>query len=133
MEIRSFLTEIDLDDLFGIVPRTAGVGHKDGLKQSEEGDTNEIADKEIWVKERQGQGEAEDNGEDIIHAFLCVLGTNPHNLLAVFVRGRAGIEPHVLFDIDHSPIGAGHDCLAGGTSKPINDGSSHYQTKNNLR
>ena len=67
------LAQVGLDDLLGVVPRAAGVGHEDGLEQAEEGDADQVADEEVGVEERQGQGEAEDHDEDVDHAVLGVL------------------------------------------------------------
>src|ERR1043166_8743330 len=50
VEVRPLLPQIHFDDFLGVVPRAAGVGHEDGLKQSEEGDADQVADEEIRVE-----------------------------------------------------------------------------------
>src|SRR5512146_3050398 len=53
VERRAFLLQLHLDDLLGVVPRAAGVGHEDGLIQSEQRDRDEIADEEVRLVERE--------------------------------------------------------------------------------
>ena len=46
VQVGPFGFHIDFDDFFGVVPRPAGIGHEDGLVQTEHGDRNQIPDKE---------------------------------------------------------------------------------------
>jgi hypothetical protein len=43
----ALLAHVDFDDLLGVVPGTAGVGHEDGLEQAEERDADQVADEEV--------------------------------------------------------------------------------------
>ena len=45
--------QLDLHDLLRVVPGAAGIGHEDGLVQAEEGDRDQIADKEVGFDERE--------------------------------------------------------------------------------
>jgi len=45
MERGALGLEVDLDDLLGIVPRAACIGHEDGLEEAEDGDAEQVADK----------------------------------------------------------------------------------------
>ena len=38
VEVSAFLAQVNFDDLLGVIPRAAGVGHEDGLEQTEERD-----------------------------------------------------------------------------------------------
>ena len=57
---RALLLQLDLDDLLGVVPRAAGVGHEDGLEQAEDRDRDQVADEEERLEEREGEGREED-------------------------------------------------------------------------
>jgi len=46
-----FRLQLDLDDLLRVVPRAAGVGHEDSLIQAEQGNGDQVADKEVLVEE----------------------------------------------------------------------------------
>ena len=50
-----FCLQLDLDDLLGVVPGAAGVGHEDGLEQAEERDRDQVADEEVRLEEGEGQ------------------------------------------------------------------------------
>ena len=78
-----FSLQIDLDELLGVVPRAAGVGHVDRLEQAEHGDRDQVGDEEVRVEEREGQREAEDHDEDVPHARLGVLRADPDDRLRV--------------------------------------------------
>ena len=86
MQWRSFLLKFDFDDLLGIVPGCAGVGHEDGLIEAEDGDGDEIADEEERFDEREGQSAEEDGDEDVQHAFLRVFGADFDYFLTVSDR-----------------------------------------------
>src|SRR5262249_29803505 len=83
VEWRAFLLQLDFDDFLSVVPRAAGVGHKDRLVQTENGDGNEIADEEKWFKESKGQRREEHGDEDVDHAFLRVERADFDDFLAV--------------------------------------------------
>jgi hypothetical protein len=48
--------QLGLDDLLGVVPRAAGVGHEDGLEQAEQGDGDQVADEEELLDKGERQG-----------------------------------------------------------------------------
>src|SRR4029078_13353791 len=48
---RAFLLQLDFDHLLRLIPRAAGVGHEDGLIQTEQRDRDEIADEEVRLVE----------------------------------------------------------------------------------
>src|SRR5207249_2454059 len=85
MQVSAFLAKVHFHDFLGIVPSAAGIGHENRLEQAEEGDADQIANKEIGIEKRQRQRKAENHDEDVPHAFLRVLGADAHDLLAVFV------------------------------------------------
>ena len=47
MQLGALLFELGLDDLLGVVPSAAGVGHKQGLEQTEQRDADQVADEEV--------------------------------------------------------------------------------------
>jgi hypothetical protein len=49
--------ELDLDDLLGVVPRAARVGHEDRLVQAEDAMADQVADEEERLDEREGERE----------------------------------------------------------------------------
>ena len=55
-----FAAKFGLDDLLGVVPGAAGVGHEDGLEQAADGDADQVADEEELVREGRRQGAEED-------------------------------------------------------------------------
>ena len=77
------LLQIDFDDLLGVIPATAGIGHEDSLEEAEEGDSDEVADEEVGVDEGQGQGHEEDDDEDVDHPLLGINGTDLDDFLTV--------------------------------------------------
>jgi hypothetical protein len=52
--------ELDLDELLGVVPGAAGVGHEDGLVEAEDRDRDQVADEEERLEEGEGQRREED-------------------------------------------------------------------------
>ena len=53
--VGALLLQLDLDDLLGVVPGAAGVGHEDGLVETEDRDGDQVADEEERLDEREGQ------------------------------------------------------------------------------
>jgi hypothetical protein len=100
--------------------------------KSEERDADQVADEEVRIEERQGEREAEHHDEDVPHALLRVLGADAHHFLAVLVRRRRGVELHVLLDVHHRAIGAGHDRLAGRAGEPVDHRAAHDQAQDDL-
>ena len=64
MERGVFLLQVHFHDLLGIVPTPTSIGHKDRLEKTEEGEGDQVADKEVRIEEGQGQGHKE-NDDDI--------------------------------------------------------------------
>ena len=105
---RAFLLQFHFDDLLGVVPRAARVGHEDGLVQAEDGNRDQVADKEERFHESEGQGAEEDGQKDVEHAFLRVLGADLDDFLAVGNRGFLdAFQLDIGFDELHRAIGAG--------------------------
>ena len=78
--------ELGLDDFLRIVPRTARVGHEDGLVETEKGDRDEVADEEERLHKRKGERGKEHGQENIEHSALRVDGANLDDLLTVLDR-----------------------------------------------
>ncbi len=133
MQFGALLAEVHFDDFLGVVPRASGVGHEDGLEQTEERDANQVTDEEIRVEERQREREAEHHDEDVPHALLRIDGADADDFLAVLFRGGGGVEFYVLLDIDHRAIRAGDDRLAGSAGEPVNHRAAHDEAKDDLR
>ncbi len=130
---RVLLFQVDLDDLLRIVPCAAGVGHEDRLEETEEGDADQVADEEVGVEERQGQGHEEDDDEDVDHALLRILGADLHDFLAVLDGSRLAVELDVLLDVDDRPVGAGDDGLGGRAGEPVDHRAAHEEAEDDLR
>src|SRR5664280_902755 len=86
MQRSVFHLQIDFNNLLAVIPATAGIGHEDCLVQTEEGNTNQITDEEVGVKEGQCQTHEEDHNEDVDHTLLSILGTNLDDFFTVFNR-----------------------------------------------
>jgi hypothetical protein len=54
---RALLLQLDLDDLLGVVPGAAGVGHEDRLVEAEERDRDQVADEEVRLEEGERERE----------------------------------------------------------------------------
>ena len=132
MKLSALFTEIHFDDFLGVVPRAAGIGHENGLKQTEESDADEVADEEVSIEEGQRQGKAEHDDENVPHPLLGINGADADDFLAVLLRGRGGREVHVFLDVNHRAIRAGNHRLAGGPGEPVNDRATHNQAQNNF-
>ena len=116
--------EVDLNNLLGIVPSTTGIGHKYCLEQTEDCDRDQVANEEANCvvtanssRRRQAseaKREAEDGDEDVEHTFLCILGADAYNLLAladVGLLGRIGIELDVVLDEVDGAVGTSGNSL----------------------
>ena len=119
---RALLLELHLDDLLGVVPGAAGVGHEHRLVETEQRDRDQVADEEVRLQEREGQRGEEHGQEDVEHALLRVLRADLHDLLAVGHRGLGrALQPDVGLDELHRTVGAGRDGLDGGAREPVDD------------
>jgi hypothetical protein len=132
VQFRPLLAEVHFDDLLCIIPGPARIGHEDGLEQAEECDPDQVANEEIGIEKWQREREAEDDDEDVPHAFLRVNGADAHDLLAVLFRRGRCVELHVLLDVDHGAIGTSDHRLTRGSGKPIDHGTAHDQPQDNL-
>src|SRR5215470_13152428 len=121
VQVSSLLLEFDFDDFLGVVPCAAGVGHEDGLIETEYGDRDEIADEVERLDEGESESSEEHSDEDVQHAFLRVAGADLDDFLAV---GDAGLldsfELDVGLDELYGAVGAGADSLGGSAGEPVN-------------
>src|SRR6266446_3694140 len=62
MERRALFLQVHLDDFLGVVPRPAHVGHEYRLVEPEERDRHQVADEEVWLQKREGQGREDHRG-----------------------------------------------------------------------
>src|SRR5260370_3603191 len=112
-------------DFLRVIPCTAGIGHEDGLVQTEQGDGDEVAYEEEGFEERERKGCEEYHQEDVEHAFLGILGADFDHLLGIFDGSLLfGIELDVLLDEFHRAVGAGGDGLGAGAGEPVDDGAA---------
>ena len=87
MQLGSLFLKVHLNILFGIVPDSAGIGHKNGLEQTKKRQRYQIADKEIWFNAGKGKRAEKYRKKQIYHALLGKLRANLHDLLAIGGRG----------------------------------------------
>src|SRR5260370_32617621 len=131
---RPLLFQLDFNDFFGIVPGAAGVGHKNGLIQAEDGDGEKIADEEERFDESKRQRSEKHGNENVQHAFLRVLGANFNDLLAVGDAGGSGtFELDVGFDEFDRAVGSGGYSLRARAGEPVNHGATSDQAENKGR
>ncbi len=76
MKGSSLLPEVHLNNLLGIVPRTAGIGHVDRLEEAKAGNGNQVGHEEVGIKKRKGQRDGHERDEDVPHAGLGILGAD---------------------------------------------------------
>jgi hypothetical protein len=127
---RAFLFQFGFDDLLGVVPRGAGVGHEDCLVEAEDRNRDQVADKEERLHEGEGQGPEEDGDKDVEHALLRVLGADLDHLLAVGDRGLfRAFELDVGLDELHGAIGASGHGLHGCAGEPIDHRAAGNQAQ----
>ena len=55
-----FCLQLHFDNLLGVVPGGARIGHEDGLVEAEDGDGDQVADEEERLQEGEGQRGEED-------------------------------------------------------------------------
>ena len=72
-----------------LIPCAAGIGHEDGLVQTEDGDADEVANEEIVVQAGESQGGEEDAEEDVEHPLLGVLRADLDDFFRVFTEARS--------------------------------------------
>src|SRR5215469_12656286 len=70
VKVGALLFQFGFNDLLGVIPGAAGIGHEDGLVQTEERDGNQVADEEVGLDESKGQSREEHHEEDIEHTLL---------------------------------------------------------------
>src|SRR4029077_15575834 len=125
VERRAFLFQLDLDDLFCVVPGSAGVSHEDGLIEAEDGDGNQVADEEERLDEAEGQRGKKYRDENIQHALLRIERANLDHFFAVCDGGPVcAFELDIGFDEFAGAIGPGGDGLRGSAGEPINHGAA---------
>src|SRR5439155_26906604 len=73
VQIRALRFKLRLHDLLRVVPCAAGVGHEDRLVEAEQGDGNQITDKEVRIKESKTERCEKHREEDIEHSPLGIL------------------------------------------------------------
>ncbi len=125
--------EIDLDDLLGVIPATAGIGHEDSLEEPEERDPDQIADEEVGIEEGQTQGHEEDDDEDVDHPLLGIDRTDPDDFLAVLDGGLRLVEVDIVLDVDDGPVGTRNNGLDRGAGEPVDHATAHEETEDDLR
>ena len=133
MERGVFLLQIDFDDLLGVIPATAGIGHEDSLEETEEGDPDEVADEEVGIDEGQGQGHEEDDDEDVDHPLLGVNGTDLDDFLTVFYRCFRLVEIDIFLNVNDGPVGARYNGLDRGAGEPVDHAAAHEEAEDNFR
>ena len=122
MQRGALLLQFNLDDLLGVVPGSASIGHKHRLVQARDGNRDQVADEEERLHESECQGNEEDGEEDVEHSLLRVLGADLHYLLAVFNRSFLyAFKPDVRLDELDRAVGACGDGLHRRTGEPVND------------
>src|SRR3989338_2175204 len=105
------LPEVDLDELFCIVPGTARVSHVHRLKEPEDRDGHEVGDEEIRVEKGESKREREKTEKNVPHPLLGLLGTDPNNGDRILPLGLLQIKIHVLLDVLDGKVGPGGDSM----------------------
>src|ERR1017187_2476077 len=120
MQRGAFGAKFGLDHLLGVVPGAAGIGHEEGLVQTEQGDGDQIADEEVRFEEGERKGGEEDHQEDVQHALLRILRADGHHLLGIGHGSLLGaFEPDVLLDELDGAVRVGGDGLGASAGEPI--------------
>ena len=131
---RPFLLQFDFDDFLGVVPGAAGVGHEDGLVETEDRDRDQVADEEERLDEGEGQRGEEDGQEDVEHALLRVLGADFDDLLAVGDRSLLhALQLDVGLDEFDRAVGAGGHRLRGSAGEPVDHRAAGDQAEHERR
>ena len=127
--------QLDLDDLLGVVPGAAGVGHEDRLEQPEQRDRDQVADEEERLEERERQRREEHRQEDVEHPLLRVLRADLHDLLAVRDRRlrRPAVQLDVRLDELDRAVGAGADRLRRRAGEPVDHRAADDQAEQERR
>src|SRR6267142_1462013 len=121
----AFLLQLNFDDLLGVVPRAAGIGHENCLVQAEDRDGDQVANEEKRLHERERQCAEEHGQKDVEHAFLRVLRADFYDLLAVTDGGFLhALEPDIRLDEFDGAVGSGSNGLSGGAGEPVNHRAS---------
>src|SRR5208337_2438150 len=108
MEWGAFQLQLDFDNLLGVVPRCARVGHENGLIEPENSYRHQVADEKERVDESEGQSAEEDCDEDVQHASLGILRADGNHLLAVGDRRLfCALQLDMRFDELHCSVRAG--------------------------
>ena len=133
MERRALFLQVDFDHFLRVVPRAAGVGHVDGLKEAEAGDGNQIGDEEVRVQQREGERDGNQCDEDVPHPLLRILGADPDNRLGILDIGFRLVQVHRPFNELDRPVRAGGDRLHGGAGEPEDHRAAADQAENDRR
>lgn len=128
-------TQSYFDDFLGVVPRAAGIGHKDRLIQAEDRDRDQISDEEELAHTGERERNEKHCQENIEHSALGVFRANSNDPFAVFDRcaGGVAIQLDVRLDEFDRAIGAGNDGLRRGARKPINHCAASNQAQQKRR
>src|SRR5262249_10873814 len=115
--------QLGFDDFLRVVPRTPCIRHENSLIQTEQGDGNQIPDKEIWLQKCEAQRREEYCQKDIEHPLLRILRTDLDDPFGVAYRClRGAFQLDIGLDELHSPVRTGTDSLRGGAREPIDNG-----------
>src|SRR5580658_5561621 len=114
------LFQVDLYDFLRIVPGAAGIGHEDGLVESEDRNRDEIANKEERLIEGERKGSEENGEKDVEHSLLRVLRADFYHLLTVGDRCLfRTLQFNVRLDELDRAICAGGDRLRRRAGEPV--------------
>ena len=119
VKVSALHAHVHFNNLLCVVPRSAGIGHKDGLEETKERDGDQVANEEVGIKERQRQGHAEHHDEDVEHSLLRVHGANAHHFLAVLNACRGLLKVNVLLDEHNGSVRARHNGLRACACEPV--------------
>jgi hypothetical protein len=97
--------------IFLALSRAAGIGHEDGLVQTEQRDRDEVADEQVRLEEGERQGREEDRQEDAGLRAYCVQISTTRLLSST--EAFWTLELDVLLDELDGPMGAGRDRWIG--------------------
>src|SRR5687767_17262 len=131
MQWSALLFQFHFDDLFGIVPCAAGIGHKNSLIQTKYCDGDQVTDEEKRFEKGKSQGRKEDREKDIKHAFLRILCADLHYLLTVFNRSFLNaLQANVRLNKLHRTIRTRSYCLDRCAGKPVDNSATGDQAEN---
>ena len=88
--------------------------------------------KKYGLKNGRPSAKAEDDDEDVAHAFLRIDGADVDDFLAVVDRRGVPVELDVFLDVDDRAIGAGDDGLRARAGEPVNHRAAHEQAEDDF-